>query len=682
MSSNRLIHETSPYLQQHAHNPVDWYPWGPEALEKAKEENKPILLSIGYSACHWCHVMERESFEDAEVAALMNEHFICIKADREERPDLDHIYMDAVQALTGSGGWPLNVFLTPELKPFYGGTYFPPKRMYNRPSWTEILLQIAKIFREKNNEINSQAENLTAYLHESGSLNGLKTDENFLPDKEMIRGAFQNLIKPADREWGGFGQAPKFPQTFSLQFLLAYSYLTGDKLARDHVKLSLDAMLSGGIYDQVGGGFARYSTDREWKVPHFEKMLYDNALLVSLYSDAFLFTGEQAYREIIEETMQFILREMTDPEGGFYAAIDADSEGVEGKFYTWKNQELENILGRDAKNFSAYYQATETGNWEHTNILFRKIGDGKNGPDKKEFEKNRQMLLANRDKRIRPGLDDKILLGWNALMNTACSKAFAATGKEDYRQMAIRNMNFLYSNLIAGEKEGFHHSWKNKPSGQPAFLDDYAGMIRALIQLQEITGERDWLNKAKTLAELVLERFSATESPLFYFASGEQADLVIRKKEIYDGATPSGNSIMAQNLLHLSVLFDIPDWKQRSQQMVGNLGELISRHPLSFGNWLILATEMAYGTREIAVTGRKARGYLTDILKIYLPHKILMISDGPEQGFPLLKGKAFDNEISLYLCSDYTCLEPVFSTMALREQLEFLNSQNISKIVQ
>ncbi|MEP6700341.1 MAG: thioredoxin domain-containing protein, partial [Bacteroidota bacterium] len=367
--TNHLIHETSPYLLQHAHNPVNWYPWCDEALAKAKTENKPVLISIGYSACHWCHVMERESFEEEATAKIMNENFINIKIDREERPDLDHIYMDAVQAMTGSGGWPLNVFLTPEAKPFFGGTYFPPVKAFNRPSWQETLLGVKQAFQERRHEIDAQAENLTGHLLQSNSF-GLQKgeeDEIFSPDK--LKEAFQSIMKSADKEWGGFGKAPKFPQTYSIQFLLRYHYISRDKEALKQALVSLDKMIEGGIYDQIGGGFARYSTDVEWLAPHFEKMLYDNALIISVLSEAYQLTKKERYKEVIEETMEFIQRELLHPDKGFYAALDADSEGVEGKFYVWKLSEVKELLGKEADFFCKYFDITAHGNWEETNNL-------------------------------------------------------------------------------------------------------------------------------------------------------------------------------------------------------------------------------------------------------------------------------------------------------------------------
>ncbi len=439
--TNRLIHETSPYLLQHAHNPVDWYPWGEEALQRAKQENKPILVSIGYSACHWCHVMERESFEQEETARLMNEHFINIKIDREERPDLDHIYMDALQAMSGSGGWPLNVFLTPAARPFYGGTYFPPRRLYTRPSWTEILQGVSQAFRDKREEITAQADQLTSHLLQSNAFGHATEPGEPVFDTENQQAILQAILNKADTVDGGFGQAPKFPQTGCIQYLLRYYHFYRDKTALDQALLSLDKMLCGGIYDQLGGGFARYSTDGQWLAPHFEKMLYDNALLLSVLAEAFQITHLPRYREVMEQTRGFLEREMLSPEGGFYAALDADSEGVEGKFYTWRKAEIDALLGEDAPLFCAWYDVTEKGNWEGVNILhvpapsatFASTHGTTEVALAEKLEACCAKLLEHRAGRIRPGLDDKILLGWNALANTACSKAFAATGHEARR---------------------------------------------------------------------------------------------------------------------------------------------------------------------------------------------------------------------------------------------------------
>jgi len=668
--SNHLIKETSPYLLQHAHNPVNWYPWGDEALQKAQSENKPILVSIGYSACHWCHVMERESFEDEATAKIMNEHFINIKIDREERPDLDNIYMDAVQAISGSGGWPLNVFLTPDAKPFYGGTYFPPQRAHNRPSWTETLLSVNKAFTERRHEIDAQSANLTEHLLKSNGFGFQKMDDETVFSIENYDTIFQNIIKNADKEWGGFGQAPKFPQTFSIQFLLRYHYVTNNKEALRQAMLSLDKMIEGGIYDQIGGGFARYSTDTEWLAPHFEKMLYDNALLISILSEAFQLTKKERYKEVIEETIDFIQRELLAKNGkGFFAALDADSEGVEGKFYVWNLTEIKELLGEDAPIYCLFYDVSQNGNWEHSNILrvkksIEEFATEQNIPVdklKKLLAKGNDNLFEKRKDRIRPSLDDKVILGWNALMNKACCKAFAATGIEKYKQLAIDNMLFLLSNFAANENKELHHTWKNGEAKFPAFLDDYANLIEALIYLQEITADKKWLNKAKELSEVVVANFKEVETGFFYFTPAGQKDVIVRKKEVYDGAVPSGNSVMAYNLWKLSLLFDKKEWREQSINMVSSLSKAIIKHPVSFANWASLLLEITEGTHELAIIGSESRFLLNNILKEYIPHSLIMASNEEDAIYPLLANKQALVKTSIYMCRNYTCDKPVFS---------------------
>jgi len=668
---NRLAKETSPYLLQHAHNPVDWYPWGEQALERAQKENKPILVSIGYAACHWCHVMEKESFEDGDTASLMNENFVNIKIDREERPDLDHIYMDAVQTMTGSGGWPLNVFLTPTAKPFYGGTYFPPRRAFNRPSWREVLTAVSNAFREKRNEIELQAESLTAHLSESKTFGQQQPGEPFTREKSDQ--AFQNLLKTADKEWGGFGSAPKFPQTFSIQFLLRYHYVTGNEEALTQACLSIDKMIEGGIYDQVGGGFARYSTDTEWLVPHFEKMLYDNALLVSVLAEAYQLTKNPRYREVIEETIAFIQRELTDPGGGFYSALDADSEGEEGKFYVWKFEEVKNLLN-NGEIFCEFFDITETGNWSEgttsengKSILRTKkplelFAKEKNiTPDELRsiIKEAKSILLAERNNRVRPALDDKIILSWNALMNTACSKAFAATGKDEYLKLAVANMQFLLEKFATSNHSYFHHTWKHDEAKYFAFLDDYAFIIQALLHLQEITADAEWLIRAKEIAENVIENFSEDETGFFFFTDVRQTDIIFRKKEIYDGATPSGNATMAYNIYQLSILFNIPEYRARAENMIRSLTNTIIRSPTSFGVWINFLLETTFGTMEIAVVGDKPALKAKEVLAQYFPHKVLMASENGIGNLPLLAGKKAANPPLIYLCKDYSCLKPV-----------------------
>lgn len=674
MHTNKLIVETSLYLLQHAHNPVDWFAWGEEALQKARDENKPVLVSIGYSACHWCHVMERESFEDEATARIMNEHFINIKIDREERPDLDHIYMDAVQAMTGSGGWPLNVFLTPDGKPFYGGTYFPPKRAFNRPSWQEVLQSVAQAFQQKRNEIDAQAENLTEHLVQANSfgLNSNTDPEQMFKNENLVE-TFETILKSADKEWGGFGKAPKFPQSFSILYFLRYYHISDNQDALKQALLSIDKMIEGGIYDQVGGGFARYATDNEWLVPHFEKMLYDNALLISVLSEAFQLTGKMRYKEVIEETMQFILRELFFEEGGFYSALDADSEGEEGKYYVWNYAEVKHLLGQDADIFCEYYDITANGNWEGKNILRvqkpLEIFSSNKNLDVKSLQQLlkscREKLLLARTKRIPPMTDDKIILGWNALMNIACSKAFAATGIEVYRQLAVKNMNFLLNRFSLDRKNEFYHTWKKGTGKFPAFIDDYAFLIGALIHLQTSTANNDWLIRAKDLTEFVIENFSEEGTGFFFYTKKDQADVIVRKKEVYDGAVPSGNSMMAYNLYHLAVLFEKDEWKQRSFDMIASLSKAIVSYPVSFGLWACLFQEIIAGTDEIVITGKSYTDQHVRLLKHYIPHSIIITSGTADHDFPLLADKPVTDGVLIYLCRNFSCLPPVKTTKEL-----------------
>ena len=691
--TNRLAKESSPYLLQHAHNPVDWFPWGEEALQKAKNDDKPILISIGYSACHWCHVMEHESFEDEETAALMNELFVCIKIDREERPDLDHIYMDAVQAITGSGGWPLNVFLTPDKKPFYGGTYFPPRAAFNRPSWKDVLINISKSFVEKKDEINAQAENLVEHLSKSNAfgINKLNKDQEDF-DKvfnvENIHQIFENLMKSADEKDGGFGNAPKFPQTFSIQFLLHYYYFTQNEKALKQACLSLDKMIAGGIYDQIGGGFARYSTDAEWLAPHFEKMLYDNALLIIVLSEAYQLTKNNLYRETIIETMEFIKRELLSPEGGFYSALDADSEGEEGKYYVWSKKEIEEILKDEADLFCSFYDVSENGNWEGKNIL-RSLITISEFSKQKNIEENelinrlkisKQLLLAKRSKRIRPLLDDKILLSWNALMNIACSKASAALQVEEYHHLAINNMNFLLKKFAGKKLHLFNHSYKNGVAKFPAFLDDYSFLAAALIQLQEISGNTEFLLRAKEIMEFVIENFYDESSGFFYYTHKSQEDVIVRKKEVYDGATPSANSYTIFNLLYLSIIFDIPEWKLKSVNACISLNNAIIKYPGSFAIWATIFQAITFIIPEVVIIGDNLTNIKRNFLSNFIPYKVFQSATQKNNYFPLLLGKYVDTVPHIFLCRDYTCQPPVTDINAILQLLKNVQKFNINYI--
>ncbi|MGG9971223.1 thioredoxin domain-containing protein [Ferruginibacter sp. SUN002] len=670
--SNRLINETSPYLLQHAHNPVDWYAWGDEALQKAKDQNKPILVSIGYSACHWCHVMEKESFENVEVAKVMNENFINIKIDREERPDLDAIYMDAVQAISGSGGWPLNVFLTPDKKPFYGGTYFPPVAAFNRSSWTDTLLGIANAWNERKHEIESQADNLIDYMLKTNDITGKRAAINpeiaQSTNPENCHIIFKNILNSADKVWGGFGKAPKFPQTFTIHYLLQYYHFTKNKESLDQALLSIDKMLQGGIYDHIAGGLARYSTDNEWLAPHFEKMLYDNALLVNILTDAFQITGDEKYRNAIIKTINFVELELMSEEGGFYAALDADSEGEEGKYYVWQKEEIDHILGKDADMFCAFFDVTESGNWEHKNILRTLLPLDefviKFNLDKIEFEETVQSCLKKlsevRSKRVKPSLDDKIILSWNALMLHAICKASAALQDDAYMELAKRNFNFIISRFRQeAATPALYHTYKNGQAKYPAFLEDYAYLIQACIGLYEITFDEKYYTLAKQYCEYVIEHYSDEEKLFFYFTHADQKDIVVRKKEIYDGAMPSANAIMAKNLSMLSITNVTSEWKMRATQMCEYIRMMAVKYPTSFANWAMQLLHQTVGVNEIKIEGRRTRELARIFNKAYIPNKVLLQST-EENNATVSQAKSLsDHSTFIYLCKNNVCLEPV-----------------------
>lgn len=669
--ANRLINETSPYLLQHAHNPVDWYPWGNEAFEAAEQQDKPILLSIGYSACHWCHVMERESFEDPQVAALMNRHFINIKVDREERPDVDQIYMDAVQAMDGNGGWPLNVFLTPDKKPFYGGTYFPPRRAFNRSSWTEVLQAVAQAFQEKRSEISEQAEKLTAHLSGASRLEAGPGSDGF--NKEEIHKAFEAVMKTADRQWGGFGQAPKFPQTFSLNFLLAYGHLlqdsengTNSTEALEQVFLSLDKMCTGGIYDHVGGGFARYSTDTEWLAPHFEKMLYDNALLVHVLTDAYRITGKPLYRNAIVETLDFVERELMSEEHGFYAALDADSEGEEGKFYVWTKEEVMRVVQQRPEVFCRYFDIKPGGNWEGHSIprALKPITQFAADEHFSEEELSeiinlgKKELFKARSQRVHPGLDDKIILSWNALMNVAFSKASLALNDDKYLHVARKNMELMLTRF-GDFREGLFHTLQAGIPRHPAFLEDYAYLAWASLEYGMVKSEFKYLDTALAIAEKALEKFGDETSALLYFTAEEQHDVIIRKQELFDGATPSANAVMAHCLYRLSIIFDKPGFREKAESMVRAMSSLCVKFPSSFGHWLCLYFEMTMGTNEVAIVGSEHSKLKTELDKHYLPHSLILSSAQSLPEYPLLADKNTERKTHIFLCKDYVCRKPV-----------------------
>jgi uncharacterized protein YyaL (SSP411 family) len=672
--TNELIHETSPYLLQHAHNPVHWMPWSEKVFTLATKDNKPILLSIGYAACHWCHVMERESFESIEVATFMNEYFINVKVDREERPDIDHIYMDALQAMTGSGGWPLNIFLLPNGKPFYGGTYFPPVAMQNRASWMDVLKSVHQAFENNYDKLAEQAIHLSNHLLQTNiKMNVVDNDMDTSPiaNKEDIEIIASRIMQSADTQWGGFGNAPKFPQTFALQMLLRHYYVTKDIKSLNQVTLSLDKMIQGGIYDHVGGGFSRYSTDGHWQAPHFEKMLYDNALLIGILAETYQVTHKETYKIVIYQTLQFIDKELSNKEGAFYAALDADSEGVEGKYYTWNYDELKLIVPeKNFEAFCAYYQIEKKGNWEHTNILWTQHDFLMS--EAEEFKTIKQKLLTVREKRIRPGLDHKIILSWNNLMIIALCKAAAALSDKRLVMKAVKLMQWIEDNMY-NEKEGyFFHVNTDQKNSTPAFLDDYASLIQAYIYLQEITGDTHYVHKAKHWTVYVQAHFIDEEQTFYYFTPAYQKDLVIRKKENYDGAQPSGNAIMSYNMLYLANMFSVTEWNQQARKMMFTMRKMILQYPASFSVWSQSFVILYLGFVELVSIGSKAKTEQLAILEPFLPQRMTLFTDKSDQLISLLSYKQnIDNQY--YICKNSTCLPPISN---MNDFLTIINQLN------
>jgi len=675
MHTNKLVNESSPYLLQHAHNPVQWYPWGEEALKKAKEEDKPIIVSIGYSACHWCHVMERECFENEALAELMNEHFVNIKVDREERPDIDQIYMDAVQAMGLHGGWPLNVFLTPETKPFYGGTYFPPA------NWENLLGQIHNAFQNHRVDIEKSAEEFKNTLSKSEVVKyNLVETEKVFKKEELDR--FFEIMKPNfDLQMGGNLRAPKFPMPSIYSFLLRYHYASGNKEALKHALLTLDKMAYGGIYDQIGGGFARYSTDMDWFAPHFEKMLYDNGQLVCLYTEAFQLTNDENYQTIVKETISWLEREMTSDEGGFYSALDADSEGIEGKFYVWEEEELVEILGTDIELFKEYYNVTEQGNWEHRyNILFKNISDEafanrhkvtiQNLHSKVDFWK--QQLLTIRNRRVKPGLDDKILASWNGLMLKGLADAYRVFDEQKFLNLALKNAAFMKTNMRLGDK--LFHNYKNGKASIDGYLEDYAFVAEGYISLYEATFDEQWLNEAIHLVNYVIEHFYDEKEGLFFFTADNSEKLIARKKEIFDNVIPASNSAMAKNLYKLGLLLYKDDWKGFSESMLSKMKRVLSTDPGYLSNWACLFADVACEMAEIAIVGEDCLSRRKEIDKKFIPNKIMAGSKTPSE-IPLLQDKKkLDDKTMIYICFNKSCQKPVEKT---KDALGQILSENL-----
>jgi len=655
--TNDLSKETSPYLLQHAHNPVQWKPWSNTLFATATAADKPILLSIGYAACHWCHVMERESFEDEAVADYMNTHFINIKVDREERPDIDHIYMDALQAMTGSGGWPLNIFLLPNGQPFYGGTYFPPNAMQNRASWMDVLKGVHAAFESNREKLVEQATHLTAHLLQSNIKAQQSQASEVIATTEEFQMIAQRILQNADTQWGGFGAAPKFPQTFSIQVLFRNYFHNKDQASIVHAIRSIDKMIQGGIYDHVGGGFSRYSVDAMWQAPHFEKMLYDNALILGTLAEAYQITKKPIYQDVIHATFIFLQRELFNGSGGYYAALDADSEGVEGKFYTWSYDELKAIITPEIFDaFIAYYQVTPNGNWEHTNILWTQ------NELEKEWEPAWQnelkKLFDARTVRVRPALDHKVILGWNAMLIVGFCKMNAATGNQLYKKAAIECMDWLESNLYHADENYFYHSIANGIPKAQAFLDDYANLIQAYIQLQEMTGDTSYLFKAKKWMDYVLIHFIDEDGLYFYYTASYQKDVIIRKKESYDGAQPSGNALICSSLFYLGQVFDLTEWRKQAEKMIHSIRPSLLQYPSSFGFWAQSFYQMSTGMIELVGVGPTVYESLPTLNAAFVPNSIRLMSQVQEDSIPLLKGKqVIDNQY--FICKNNSCSAPM-----------------------
>src|SRR5829696_128064 len=643
---NRLADETSPYLLQHKDNPVDWHPWGEEALNRAREEDRPLLLSIGYSACHWCHVMERESFEDGDTARLMNERFVCIKLDREERPDLDSIYMEACQAMTGHGGWPLNVFLTPEQVPFYAGTYFPPQPRQGLPSWSQVLEAVSAAWQERRDEIRAGGSRIAERLRGGALLQ--PSPEPF--DEGRLDDAVRALRDAHDPVHGGFGGAPKFPPASALDFLMA----RGEVEVPRH---TLREMAGGGMYDQVGGGFARYSVDERWLVPHFEKMLYDNALLARAYLHGWQLTGEPLLRRVCEETLDWALRELRGPEGGFMSALDADSEGVEGKFYVWSLDELRELIGEEG---AAWFGATEGGNFEGANILVR--GEG----EPAELDRWRRALLDARSRRVWPGLDDKRLAAWNGLMISALAEAGAALERPDYVAAAADCARFVLEDMRPDGR--LRRTWKDGRARLNAYLEDHAFLLEGLLALYEASFDPRWFAAARELADELIERFADPEAGGFFETSSDHEQLVARRKDLEDHPIPSGNASAALGLLRLAALTGEAPYEEHAVSVLRLLHEVAVRHPVAFGHLLQALDFHLSPTREVALVGPGREPLERTLRRRFRPH--VVAAGGEPDGVPLLQGREpVDGRAAAYVCERFACRRPVTEPSELEELL-------------
>lgn len=660
--SNRLVHEASRYLQQHAENPVDWYPWGEAAFEKARREDKPIFLSIGYSACHWCHVMAHESFEDTPTAAFLNAHFVSIKVDREERPDLDRIYMSAVQALTGGGGWPMSVFLTPEGEPFYGGTYFPKTPRYGMPTFMQVLQAIAEAWRTRRADLLAGGARLTQALREQATLDAAEAGTLSTATLDQ---AFETLRRSFDSQHGGWGGAPKFPQPMILEFLLRYQHETGNADALQMVVQTLTAMARGGIYDQLGGGFHRYAVDASWLTPHFEKMLYDNALLVPVYLHAWQVTGAPLLRAIVEETLDYVLREMTAPEGGFYSTQDADSEGEEGKFFLWTPTQVREVLGDPATHFLERYGITETGNFEGRNILTF----GGTEAEREALAGVRQMLFQARARRPAPGRDEKVLVSWNGLMLRAFAEAARVLDREDYRRAAERNADFLLHALCTSEGR-LWHVWQEGAVKVTGFLEDYTHLAWGLLALYQTTFEPRYCTAVEMLLAQIVTHFRAAVG--FYDTADDGPALIVRPREVQDNAVPSGNAVAATVFLEWARLSHAPRYAELAHASLRAVQPWLSRYPLAFGQWLNALAAALLSRVEIAIVGDPGAEDSRALLRVaqtgYDPRRVIAAGYGEIP--PLLaQRQALAGRATAYVCRDTTCLPPTTDPVALSRLL-------------
>ena len=677
---NRLIDETSPYLLQHAHNPVDWYAWGPEALERAKAEDKPILLSVGYSACHWCHVMERESFEDPEIAALMNESFVCVKVDREERPDIDSIYMSAVQVMTGRGGWPMTVFLTPDGRPFYGGTYFPPEDRGGMAGFPRVLASMAAAYRENRSEVILTTDRLVQQMQRVSA--GSRSVDPLTAD--VMTQARTRMASEFDDTYGGIGMEPKFPQPMVYEFLLRYHVRHGDPRALDVVEMTLDRMARGGIYDQLRGGFHRYSTDMYWLVPHFEKMLYDNALLAKLYLHAYQVTGNPLYRRVVDETLRYVMAEMTSPEGGFYSAQDADSEGVEGKFFVWRAEETVEVLGRDdAEVFNEYFGVTREGNFEGHSILHVAADPAELARRKSMseaeladlIERCRTRLLEVRSARVPPDRDDKVLTAWNGLMLGAFAEAGSVLASSEYVGVAERSAAFLLERMrVEGRLLRTYRDGHAKLNG---YLEDYAFLISGLLALHEATFESRWMRQAIDLAHSMVDLFWDGLSTQFYDTGEDHEALVIRPRDVSDNAIPSGSSMASDMLLRLAIITGEPEMARIASAALRSAREMMARFPSGAGHWLCALDFYLSEPKEIAIVGERSdastEALVAEVYRSFVPNRVL-IGRSPEDGsladLPLAEARDMINgRPTAYVCQNYECQLPVNEPRELAGQL-------------